>query len=96
MYELQILIDHVCAFVERNQVQWLDLHSRPMTFKRPAILTEVLVTVSCFLFKEQYTAKQEGKDAPQKVENPYYLLAVFDAIMNAMAKANGKKVGSSP
>ena len=79
--------------MERNQVQWLDLHSRPMKFQRQSILTEVLLTVECLHFKEKYnTAKQEGREVPETVDGPYYLLAVFDAIMNAMTKANGKTV----
>jgi len=53
----QVLIDHVCAFVENNQVQWLDLHSRPMKFKRSAILMEVMISLSCYTFKEKYTGK---------------------------------------
>jgi len=56
----QVLIDHVCAFVENNQVQWLDLHSRPMKFNRSAILMEVIISLSCYIFKEKYTAMQES------------------------------------
>ena len=81
--------------MERNQVQWLDLHSRPMKFNRQSILTEVLLTVECLKFKEKYSlvsAAQEDRKVPERVDGPYYLLAVFDAIMNAMTKANGKKV----
>ena len=78
--------------MERNQVQWLDLHSRPMKFNRQSILTEVLLTVECLHFKKKYTAAQEDREVPERVDGPYYLLVVFDAIMNAMTKANGKKV----
>lgn len=88
---LKILIDHVCAFVERNQVQWPDLHSRPVIFNRSAILMEVMITIQCFCFKEKYTAKKKGKEATQ-VGGPFYLLAIFDAIMNTMTKVNGKKI----
>ena len=49
--------------------------------------------MECFLFKEKYTAKQDGKEIKEAVENSCYLLAVFDAIMNTTTKANGKKVG---
>ena len=66
-----------------------------MEFKRSAILMEVIVTLECFRFKEKYTAMQEGRDDNNgKIENPYYLLAIFDSIMNTMAKANGKKVST--
>ena len=29
---LAVLIDHVCTFVERNQVTWNDVHDRPIKF----------------------------------------------------------------
>lgn len=63
-----------------------------MNFKRSAILMEVMVTIECYRFKEKYTALQEGREMAEMVDNPYYLLAIFDAIMNTMSKANGKKV----
>ncbi|KAL7545138.1 hypothetical protein ACHAWF_008492 [Thalassiosira exigua] len=89
----QVLIDHVCAFVERNQVPWVDLHFRPMQFNRSAILMDVMITIECFGFNQRYVAKQEGHQEPGKaVEAPYYLLAIFDTIMNVMAKANGKTI----
>ena len=31
---LAVLIDHVCTFVERNQVTWNDVHDRPIKFDR--------------------------------------------------------------
>ena len=31
---LEVLIDHVCTFVERNQVTWNDVHDRPIKFDR--------------------------------------------------------------
>ena len=90
---IQILIDHVCAFVECNQVPWLDLHSRPMKFKRDAILMEVMISIDCFRCKEKYNAVQDGNKINETVESSYYLLAIFDAVMNTMTKANKKKVG---
>ena len=51
-----------------------------------------MVTIECFRFKEKYAALIEGREFDGTVENPYYLLAIFDAIMNTMTKANGKKV----
>jgi len=63
-----------------------------MKFKRSAILMEVMVTLSCFTFKERYTAMQEGRESDGKVDNPYYLLSIFDAIMNTLTEGNGKKV----
>ena len=63
-----------------------------MKFKRSAMLIEVMITLSCFTFKERYTAMQEGREFDEKIENPYYLLSIFDTIMNTLSKANGKKV----
>jgi len=89
----QILIDHVCAFVESNQVQWTDIHERPIKFKRTSILHEVLLSLECFLFKEKYSAAKNGAPPVVKiVDNRFYLLAIFDAIMNAHAAANSKKL----
>lgn len=78
--------------MERNQVQWTDLHNRPIKFKRSAILVEVMVTIECFRFKEKYTSMQEGEKFDGRVGGGYFLLAIFDAVMNTMARANGKKV----
>lgn len=75
---------------------WLDLHDRPIKFDRSMILHDVIVTIECYHFKERFAAKQEGRIGPEKVDNQYYLLAIFDAIYNTMAKANGKKVRLIP
>ena len=38
-------------------------------------------------------AMQENREFHEDdIENSYYLLCIFDAIMNTMTKANGKKV----
>ena len=64
-----------------------------MKFNRSAILMDVMIAIESFRFKEKYTvAVQEGRDVDVNVDSPYYLLAIFDAIMNTMTKANGKKV----
>ena len=63
-----------------------------MKFNCSAILMDVMIAIECFRFKEKYTAVQEGRDVDENVDSPYYLLAIFDAIMNTMTKANGKKV----
>lgn len=63
-----------------------------MKFNRQAMLMEVMVTISCFTFKEKYTSQLEGRDFDGRIENKYYLLSIFDAVMNLYAKANGKKV----
>ena len=38
-------------------------------------------------------AMQENRDM-KDIENGYYLLCIFDSIMNTMTKANGKKVSN--
>ena len=40
-------MDHVCTFVERNQVKWLDMHNRPLIFDRASILKGSVITVDC-------------------------------------------------
>ena len=63
-----------------------------MKFNCSANLMDVMITIECFRFKEKYTAVQEGREVDENVDSPYYLLAISDAIMNTMTKANGKKV----
>lgn len=54
---------------------------------------EVLLSLECFLFKENLTSMKDGKPIDIKLDdNQNYLLAIFDAIMNSMAKANGKRL----
>jgi len=78
---LEILVDHVCTFVESNQVQWLDKHGRPMKFDRQKILDIAVSTVH--ILRVVY----KDKDINQK----YYLIAIFDEIMNINAIALDKQ-----
>jgi len=67
-----------------------------MKFQRLPILKEVIVTVECLEFDQDYklTRPQADPQLASKAakDGSYYLLAIFDAIMNAMAKANGKNI----
>ena len=56
---------------------------------------EVMITIECYTFKERYTAMQEGLEFDGKIDKPYYLLSIFDAIMNTLTKSNGKKVSNT-
>ena len=56
---------------------------------------EVMITIECYTFKERYTAMQEGREFDGKIDKPYYLLSIFDAIMNTLTKDNGKKVSNT-
>ena len=70
-----------------------------MKFKRLSIVKEVVVTVECLKFDQKYklTVPQAGQKLASKaaedidtvkgdISGSYYVLAIFDAIMNAMAK----------
>jgi len=41
-----------------------------------------------------YDAQENREFHEDDIENSYYLLCIFDAIMNTMTKANGKKVSN--
>lgn len=97
---VQILIDHVCAMVEKNQVQWVDLHGRPVRFNRFAILAEVMISLECLACKLRFEAidsnecgtTRESAHEFQIEDTRFHLLAIFDAIMNTMAAVNSKKI----
>ena len=64
---LEILVDHVCTFVESNQVAWLDKHGRKVKFDRERILDVAISTID--ILRTVY----KDKDINQK----YYLIAIF-------------------
>lgn len=66
---LEILVDHVCTFVESNQVTWLDKHGRPVKFDRQRVLDVSVSTVEIM--------RAVHKDAD--IDQRYYLLAIFGA-----------------
>lgn len=62
-----------------------------MKFNRRVILMEVMIVIECLTFKERHVAMKNGTEF-KAVDNAYYLLSIFDAIMNTLTKANGKKI----
>lgn len=80
----RIMVDHVCTFVERNQVPWTDKHGNPIIFHRMTIYDRA--EVSCRRIVQ--TRQQAGNATP--MDRSLYLLAVFDSIMYYYTKANGK------
>jgi hypothetical protein len=76
---LKVLIDHVCAFVERNQVPWENRHGQLIVFDRENIFVVSMNSVESL-----------KKKLTKRLCEGHYLLAIFDAIMNFYTKANGK------
>jgi len=84
----QVLVDHVCAFVERNQVPWTDRHGRKLLLTRRTIFERSLKT--CGRLRRK--SRSDSKYIPNNLSHGFYLLAIFDAIMSFYAAANGKRV----
>jgi len=82
----KVLVDHVCRFVERNQVPWTNKHGSPIRFPRVNIFNAAYN--SC----ERFLSARQSSGGDQPLEGVIYLLSVFDAIMNFYVKANGKRV----
>ena len=80
---LEILVDHVCTFVESNQVKWLDKHGRPVKFDRERIFDIAVSTVDIL--------RVVHKDKDVDIDQRYYLIAIFDEIMNINAIACDKR-----
>ena len=64
---LEILVDHVCSFVESNQVTWLDKHGRKIKFDRERIMDVAISAIDILRMVHK------DKDINQK----YYLIAIF-------------------
>eukprot|EP01063_Lacrimia_lanifica_P001743 TRINITY_DN108_c1_g2_i1.p1 TRINITY_DN108_c1_g2~~TRINITY_DN108_c1_g2_i1.p1 ORF type:complete len:1377 (+),score=442.89 TRINITY_DN108_c1_g2_i1:66-4133(+) len=77
----KILVDHVCLFVEKNQVAWTDVHDMSIVFPRGVIHARARAALD---------RVEAARAAP--LEGGMYLLSVFDAVMNHHAAANGKKL----
>jgi len=69
------------TFVERNQVTWRDKHGRNLRFDRSRILDISISTIAIL--------RLVRKD--QNIDERYYLLSVFDEIMNINAIENDKR-----
>jgi serine/threonine protein phosphatase PrpC len=119
-------VDHVCSFVERNQVTWYDKHNRPIKFDRKLITESVTITITELREKQvldiqqhlqqkqalqkyiersklnksaQWSKLLEAESANQQqnidikeqvIDEKYYLLAIFNEIMNTCAELNDK------
>lgn len=83
-YNFKILVDHVCAFVESNQVSWTDKHDQVMQFPRWKIYD--LAQLSCNRLVESRCMNS----ASERLTNNLYLLSIFDAIMTTFTEKNGK------
>ena len=77
-----ILVDHVCTFVERNQVPWNDKYGQRIIFCRQTVCDQA--KASC-----KRLERQEGEYC---LNEELYLLSIFDALMDFFAEANGKEL----
>jgi serine/threonine protein kinase len=82
----RVLVDHVCSFVENNQVPWTDKHGANLKFPRVAMYSAA--TASCERLRNNRDASGESR----ALESGFYLLSVFDSIMNFFTKASGKRI----
>mmetsp|Transcript_21242 Transcript_21242/g.30050 ORF Transcript_21242/g.30050 Transcript_21242/m.30050 type:complete len:428 (-) Transcript_21242:1956-3239(-) len=83
----RVLVDHVCTFVERNQVPWTDMHERNINFPRNDIFCKA--HESCKrLIHTRFTYNQD----PEPLESGLYLLSIFDAVMCHYTTLNGKRL----
>ena len=76
-----ILVEHVCTFVERNQVPWNDKFGQRIHFCRKTVYNQA--KASCERLKLQEHCC---------LNNELYLLSIFDALMDFFADANGKEL----
>jgi len=79
---LRVLIDHVCTFVERNQVPWLTIHNRKISFNRAE--AERFVTEQLSSLREKANGAKLPKGMP--------LLAIFDFVYNEFTIASDKRI----
>jgi len=82
----RVLCDHVCSFVERNQVPWTNKHGATITFSRTLMYNTALENVERMI----ETRKENKNNIP--LEPGLYMLSIFDALMGFYAKSNGKRI----
>ena len=70
------MIDHVCTFVERNLVTWLNKHGKPVLFDRAGVLKAV--NISTQKLAERTSTQITGQD---------FLVATMDEIMKPMSSS---------
>jgi serine/threonine protein kinase len=83
----KILVDHVCTFVERNQVPWTDKHDENIKLPRSVIYNAA--GESCERLRMNRVA---GSETHVLLESAFYLLSIFDAIMSFYTQVNGKRI----
>jgi serine/threonine protein kinase/serine/threonine protein phosphatase PrpC/uncharacterized membrane protein YfcA len=79
---LRVLIDHVCTFVERNQVPWLTIHNRLIVFNR--------VEAERFVSDKLATLREKGGSV--ELPKGMHLLAIFDFVYNEFTISNDKRI----
>ena len=92
MENLKLLVDHICQYVETNQVTWLDKHDRPIQFNRKLILKNVAVTIEALRGSKRFEKGLSHTEVMDLIDGKYYVLAIFDAIMTKCAQDNGCKL----
>ena len=83
----RVLVDHVCTFVERNQVPWEDKHGQKMNFCRRTIYEQAKESIERLLKNRASKPEHSGSNS---LETELYLLSIFDAVMDYFANANSK------
>ena len=81
-----VLVDHVCAFVENNQVPWQDKHGQLIQFSRRTVFEQAKASCS----RLRGNRKLSGFETDSPLENELYLISVLDSVMDFFAKANSK------
>ena len=77
----RILCDHVCTFVENNQVPWTNKYGQRMKFGRTQVYSKAIESCNRLLLQRGATVLSNG----------LYLLSIFDAIMEKFTLAYGKR-----
>lgn len=80
---LRVLIDHVCTFVERNQVTWDTIHGHPIKFSRKA--------AESFVMEKLSLLREKAADDEGTLPKGMHLLAVFDFIYSEYTNAHDKR-----
>jgi serine/threonine protein kinase len=85
-HNLKVLVDHICTYVERNQVPWTNKHGENIKFSRSLI--NAAAAESCERIRMNRVVDGEA----HALVSGTYLLGIFDAIMNFFTQANGKRI----
>jgi serine/threonine protein phosphatase PrpC len=70
----------------------MDKHNRPIQFDRKKITESAMITVRILRAHQSYTNRNNDSQKSQEcIDHRYYLLAIFDDIMNTCAATNDKR-----